>query len=47
MKRLPLSALIVLVLLLLPLCAVASTADGFWKTPTIVGGFPFKFGVGG
>ena len=35
MKRLPLSAL--LVLLLLPLCATASTADGFWQTPTIVG----------
>ncbi len=35
MKRLPLSAL--LVLLLLPLCAAASAADGFWQTPTIVG----------
>ncbi len=35
MKRLPLSAL--LVLLLLPLSAAAAAGDGFWKTPTIVG----------
>ena len=35
MKRLALPVL--LVLLLLPLYAAASTADGFWQTPTIVG----------